>query len=226
MKELLPSYYFDLSRYAHRALFDPNEFVWNGLKNLKSYFSSLVLGKIEVEISDGVFLEDPQLISIGLGTKIEPGAYIKGPCVIGANCVIRHGAYIRGYLLAGKGCVIGHDTEVKHSIFLDGVHAAHFNYVGDSILGNKTNLGAGVKCANLKLDHQPVIVSYLGKKIETGMQKLGAIVGDGSQIGCNAVINPGSCLGMEVKSHPCVNLSGFFPSGFSIKGDLKVYRDA
>jgi NDP-sugar pyrophosphorylase family protein len=224
MDRLLPSYYFALSCYAHREVFNSKEAVWNGLKNLKSYFSMLSLGNIEVDIPAGVTVEDPHLISIGKGTTIEPGAYIKGPCVLGPACVVRHGAYIRGYLLAGERCVIGHDTEVKHSIFLNGVHAAHFNYVGDSILGNEVNLGAGTKCANLKLDQKPIFVSFLSQKIETGMKKLGAIMGDFCQIGCNVVMNPGTCLGKEVECYPCVNISGFFPSGVSIKGEVQVYH--
>ena len=223
MNEFYPSYYFDLADFSHRALFQSKAFVWNGLKDLTAYLSSLPLGKIESKIPEGVFLEDAHLVSIGKETRIEQGAYIKGPCFIGARCTIRHGAYIRGNVLVGDRCVIGHDTEVKHSILLNEAHAAHFNYIGDSILGSRTNLGAGVKCANLKLDRQPVQLLFPGQKIETGMGKLGAIIGDGTEIGCNAVTNPGTCLGKEVRCHPCLNVGGFFPSHSSIRGVVHTY---
>jgi UDP-N-acetylglucosamine diphosphorylase / glucose-1-phosphate thymidylyltransferase / UDP-N-acetylgalactosamine diphosphorylase / glucosamine-1-phosphate N-acetyltransferase / galactosamine-1-phosphate N-acetyltransferase len=223
MKELFASYYFDLTKFQHATLFDSNSYAWNALKKLKEYFFSLSLGKIEVEIPKGVFLEDAHLISIGEGSCIEPGAYIKGPCFLGTNCTVRHGAYIRGNLLAGDGCVIGHGTEVKHAILLNEAHAAHFNYIGDSILGNGSNLGAGVKCANFKLDKGSVEVKFKNQKIETGMRKLGAIIGDETQIGCNSVMNPGTFLGKSTQCHPCINVGGFFPSNSRIKGKTHLF---
>ena len=108
---------------------------------------------------------------------MEPGAYIEGPCVIGKACQIRHSAYVRPYVVTGDRCIIGHSSEVKHSILLDGAQAPHFNYVGDSILGNGVNLGAGVICANFRLDHREVIVEIEGNRHETGLRKFGAIVG-------------------------------------------------
>lgn len=205
--------FFKTEDYAHQALFTNTTFVWEALKHLREYFKQLSLGKIEVEIPFGAFLVNPEQISIGKGSVVEPGAYIKGPCVIGERCTIRQGAYIRGDLLAGNDCVIGHTTEVKHAIFLNGVHAAHFAYVGDSILGHRVNLGAGTKCANLRLDNQEVVIHYAGKRYETGLRKFGAIIGDDCQTGCNSVTNPGTLLGPKVCCYPCLNIGGVIMSG-------------
>lgn len=213
--------FFSLDSYSHASLFEGCQYPWEALDHLKDYLRSLELGKIEIDIPSTVHLVDSHLISIGSGTIIEPGAYIQGPCSIGKNCVIRHGAYIRGDVLIGDSCVIGHDTEVKHSIFFNEVSAAHFNYVGNSILGNKSNLGAGVKCANLRLDHQPVFVIAQGERIDTGLHKLGAIIGDGAQVGCNCVLNPGTVLGKNSFCFPCLNIYGYVPESGKVKPAMK-----
>lgn len=222
-ESLKTEFFFLLSAYAHAELFSDCEHVWLALKKLPRYLAGAVLGNIEVEIPAGVYLEKPELISIGKGTKIEPGAFIRGPCIIGKDCVVRHGAYIRGDFITGDKCIIGHATEVKSSIFLNEVHAAHFAYVGDSILGNRVNLGAGTKCANLKLDNSPVAIHLEGKpKIATGMRKLGAIIGDDSQLGCNSVTNPGTLLGQKVFCYPCLNIGGVIPSYRVVKSSEKL----
>jgi NDP-sugar pyrophosphorylase family protein len=201
--------FFDLTDFAHAALFDKCQYPWEALSHLSAYLKAERLGKIEVEVPDGVFLVHPSTISIGPGTIIEPGAYIHGPCLIGANCTIRHGAYIRGDVLCGNGCIIGHSTEIKHSIMLNGAMAPHFNYVGDSILGNRVNLGAGVICANLRLDRAPVKIRSGDHVIPTNLKKLGAIIGDNAQVGCNCVLNPGTLLGKNSLFLPCQNISGY-----------------
>lgn len=216
------SYFFDLSSYEHASIFGQDLTPWTALSLIKSYLLSLTLGEIKGEVSSGAYLINPELISIGEGTIVEPGAYIQGPCWIGKNCTIRHGAYIRGSVLTGDECVIGHDTEVKNSIFLNQAHAAHFAYVGDSILGNHTNLGAGTKCANFKLDKGTVSICYKGQKIQTGLRKFGAILGDHTQIGCNSVTNPGTLVGQAVRCYPCTNIGGFIPSYSIVKADVKV----
>ncbi len=215
------NYFFSLQDFSHRLIFEGCQYPWEALTKLQSYLQSQTLGKIEIDIPTTVHLIRPELISIGRGTVIEPGAYIEGPCIIGENCVIRHGAYIRENVIVGNSCVIGHDTEVKHSIFLNHSSAAHFNYVGDSIIGNHVNLGAGVKCANLRLDHQPIYVVAQGERINTQLNKLGAIVGDGAQVGCNCVINPGTVLGKSSFCFPCLNVYGFIPEGGKVKPGLK-----
>jgi UDP-N-acetylglucosamine diphosphorylase / glucose-1-phosphate thymidylyltransferase / UDP-N-acetylgalactosamine diphosphorylase / glucosamine-1-phosphate N-acetyltransferase / galactosamine-1-phosphate N-acetyltransferase len=217
-----PEYFFDLAGYKHAAVFDGSLYVWEAVTNIETYLKNLVLGRLEGKISPMAFLVDPEFISIGKNTTVEPGAYIKGPCVIGENCTIRQGAYIRGNCIAGDHCVIGHGTEVKNALFFDHAHAAHFAYVGDSILGNRVNLGAGTKCANLKMDKTEVAVEIEGEKLFTGRKKLGAIVGDDSQIGCNAVLNPGTLLGKNVSCYPCINVGGFIASNQLVRDPMKV----
>lgn len=216
-----PNEFFSHMNPKIAPLFHSEKPVWTALQLLEEYLLSLKLGNIEVEIPNGSFLVDSHLISIGKGTVVEPGAYIRGPCVIGENCVIRHGAYIRSTLLAGDGCVIGHDTEVKNAIFFDKAHAAHFSYIGDTVLGYAVNMGAGAICSNLKLDSSNVTVFFDGRKIDTGLRKFGAIIGDESRVGCNAVLNPGTIMGTQVLCHPCLNVGGYIPPKSLLKAETK-----
>lgn len=133
-------------------------------------------------------------ISIGKGVLIESGAMVKSPSIIGDMCEVRQGAYVRGYCLAGKRCVLGHTTEIKHSIFLNDAKAGHFAYLGDSILGNNANLGAGTKFANLKFLPGNVFITHEGEKIDTDRRKFGGILGDNCQTGCNSVTSPGTLM--------------------------------
>lgn len=133
-------------------------------------------------------------INIGKGVLIESGALIKAPAIIGDYSEIRQGAYLRGHCLIGKRCVVGHTTECKHSIFFNDAKAGHFAYLGDSILGNNVNLGAGTKCANLRFLPGNVVVKTLAGSIDSGLRKLGAIMGDNTQTGCNAVTSPGTLM--------------------------------
>jgi len=198
---LSPQELFDLSRFAHRAIFEGLEDVWQALDRLPEYLGSCVEWNILGEVAPGAVLEGP--VFLGAGSVVEPYAVIRGPAVIGANCEIRHGAYLRGGVLLGDECVVGHCSEVKSSIMLDGAKAPHFNYVGDSILGNHVNLGAGTICANLRLDGREVKVRLGrgdGQGARTGRRKLGAIIGDGARIGCNVVLNPGVVIPGESRT--------------------------
>lgn len=222
MDHFLP-YFFDLTNFPFKELFNHCPFPWSALQKIESFLLEYRLGMIEGTVSPQAYIVDPHLISIGKGSVVEPGAYIKGPCLIGKNCTIRHGAYIRGNFIAGDGCVIGHDTEVKNSIFLQGALAGHFAYVGDSIIGNKANLGAGTKCANLKLDHETISIQFPGQQtIDTGMRKFGALIGDNCQLGCNSVTNPGTLMGQGVKCYPCINVGGFIPTNSTVKPASKA----
>jgi bifunctional N-acetylglucosamine-1-phosphate-uridyltransferase/glucosamine-1-phosphate-acetyltransferase GlmU-like protein len=155
-------------------------------------------------------------IRIGKGVLIEPGAFIKSPTIIGDQTEVRHDAYIRGNCLIGKNCVVGHVTEVKHSIFLDGAKAGHFAYLGDSILGNQVNLGAGTKLANLRFIKGDVGIVTSGGQVKTGLRKLGAILGDHVQTGCNTVTNPGTLLGKKSMVIPNTTV----PSGYHRESSL------
>jgi bifunctional N-acetylglucosamine-1-phosphate-uridyltransferase/glucosamine-1-phosphate-acetyltransferase GlmU-like protein len=136
-------------------------------------------------------------IDIGKGALVEGGSLIKSPAIIGECTEVRQGAYLRGYCLTGKRCVVGHTTEVKHSIFLNDAKAGHFAYLGDSILGQDANLGAGTKFANLKFLGGNVSIRTENGLVDTGRRKFGAILGDGAQTGCNSVTNPGTIIGQE-----------------------------
>ncbi|HEV8052372.1 MAG TPA: UDP-N-acetylglucosamine diphosphorylase [Parachlamydiaceae bacterium] len=221
MKELSAESFFDTTSYQHSQLFENQNLVWKALGQIETYLSSLKLGQVEIDVPAGAFLIDAHLISIGKGSVIEPGAYIKGPCILGKNCTVRQGAYIRGNLIAGDHCVIGHDTEIKNAILLDHVHAAHFAYVGDTILGNRVNLGAGTKCANLKFNKQSITVQFQDKNIDTGLKKFGAIIGDDVQTGCNVVLNPGTILGKHVWCSPAMNISGVIPAHAFVKNNIQ-----
>ncbi len=222
MDPFSPFEYFDLPSFAHFSLFDENEPVWLVLKKIERYLLSLPLGNILGTVEAGAYLVNPETISIGKGSVVEPGAYIAGPCVIGENCQIRHGAYIRGNVLTGNRCVIGHATEVKNSIFFNGAKAGHFAYIGDSILGNHVNLGAGTKCANLRFDNHHVPVIWSGRRIDSGLKKFGAILGDDVQTGCNSVTNPGTLMGKESCLGPCATASGVIPKKYVVKAPKTV----
>ena len=163
-------------------------------------------------ILPGAFLSNDKII-IGPGTIVEPGAFIKGPAIIGSHSEIRQGAYIRGDCLVGNRCVVGHTTEMKGSIMLDGAKAAHFAYVGDSILGKEVNLGAGTKLANLKMIAGSIIVTVDKKRYDTGRRKLGAILGDHTETGCNSVTSPGTLMGPSSVVYSGVAVpGGYYPS--------------
>ena len=174
---------------------------------LKVYKEGNQLEGASVIMAGAVFMGDR--IHIGKGVFIESGALIQSPAIIGDQTEVRQGAYMRGYCLIGKKCVVGHVTEVKHSIFLDGAKAGHFAYLGDSILGNEVNLGAGTKLANLRFTSGNVQVKTPDKIIDTGLRKFGAILADDVQTGCNSVTSPGTLLGKKSMLLPNVNA----PSG-------------
>lgn len=203
--------FFSLQDFTHASIWEKNSQPWHPLLKLNNFFCATSLGKIEVDLPQTVHLKNSQLISIGKNTEVEPGVYIQGPCIIGENCTIRHGAYLREHVLTGSNCVIGHSTEVKHSVLLNGVHAAHFAYIGDSIIGNHVNLGAGVKCANFRLDQKEIFLPIGKEKVKTGLKKMGAIIGDFTQVGCNSVLNPGTIIGKESICYPVLSLKGYIP---------------
>lgn len=159
-------------------------------------------------------------VYIAEGATVEPTAFIQGPCIIGPKAEVRHGAYIRGNAWIGAKAVVGHTTEVKGAVFFDGAKAGHFAYVGDAILGRETNLGAGTKLANLKLKGDVVTIKHPvnGTLIPTGLRKLGAIMSDHSQTGCNSVLSPGTVLMQNTAVLPCVHFHGTLLKGLATKG--------
>jgi NDP-sugar pyrophosphorylase family protein len=210
--------YFDLTRFAHAVLFAGDEPCWTALNRLQSYVEAHLQPRILGEVASGAHLVSAD-IQIGEGTVVEAGAFIRGPVIIGRNCEIRHGAYIRGNTLVGDDCIVGHTTEVKDSILLDGAKAGHFAYIGDSILGNQVNLGAGTKLANFKLTADEVVLRLPEGRRTTGRRKLGAILGDECQTGCNSVTSPGTLLGKKSFVYPCVSVrAGAYPARSRLTG--------
>jgi bifunctional N-acetylglucosamine-1-phosphate-uridyltransferase/glucosamine-1-phosphate-acetyltransferase GlmU-like protein len=181
---------------------------------LKVYRDGQLLVGASLLMSGSVFMGER--IAIGKGVIVESGALIKSPAVIGDCNEVRQGAYLRGYCLTGRGCVLGHVTEVKHSVFLDHAKAGHFAYVGDSILGNHVNLGAGTKLANLRFTQGEIPVKIPDGQINSGLRKFGALLGDHVQTGCNSVTNPGTILGKRSFVLP----NSTVPSGFHCNSTL------
>ncbi len=197
---------FDLQDFSHKELFG-EEFPWQALERLDSYIKKQFDSAAVDENCD----QFPG-VHVGEGTTIAPGAVIEGPAIIGRDCSIGHGAYIRGGTILGDRVHVGHAAEIKHSIIMNDAAIAHLNYIGDSILGNMVNISGGAICANFRLDKQPVTVRHGDERHETGLEKLGALVGDGSNVGVNAVLNPGTVLGQSVVVHPLQNVSGTHPA--------------
>ncbi|HEY8487227.1 MAG TPA: hypothetical protein VIL11_07520 [Limnochordales bacterium] len=205
-----PRFFFQLEGFAHRDLFHGVQYVWEALQRLPQYLAARLRPRLAGRIYPGAYVGEQ--VELGEGCVVEPGAVILGPAIVGPGTVVRQGAYLREYCLVGAGCVVGHATEMKGSVLLDGAQAPHFNYVGDSILGRRVNLGAGTKLSNLKNDGSPVAVrGPQGERIATGMRKLGAILGDGVALGCNCVTNPGTLVGPESLVYANLVVRGFVP---------------
>ena len=210
-----PGDLFDLGQTAHAALFEGCEHAWDALKRLKAYIDSLVQTPPGQARRARVLIGD--LVLIGEGTVIEDGVMIKGPAIIGRNCEIRHNAYIREHVIIGDDCVVGNACEFKHSLLFNHSVVPHFSYVGDSILGYKAHLGAGVKISNVKLMPGNVAVLKDGTVVDTGLRKFGALLGDNTDIGCNSVLNPGSIIGRGSVVYPNTNWRGILPANMIVK---------
>jgi NDP-sugar pyrophosphorylase family protein len=244
---------FDLARTAHSRLFAYLDLPWEALPALDAYLDMLLA---EDPLADGIDLErgagrdgggDSLIrgdLRVGSRTRIEPGvriegtvhigadcvvetgAYIRGPAWIGDRCEVRQGAYLRGVVLAGDGAVLGHASEFKRCVLLEGAQVPHFNYVGDSILGVKAHIGAGVILSNVRLDKRSVRAALLGAEaagigeagmagggarpayLDTGLEKFGALLGDACEVGCNSVLNPGTILGARCRVAPVSRVKG------------------
>jgi NDP-sugar pyrophosphorylase family protein len=210
---------FDLAQTGHAAIFDGCNYAWEALKNIEPYLAS-VPRQNPPKRFPGASIGDR--VIIGEGTIVEPGAMIKGPAIIGKNCQIRHNAYIRENVLIGDNCVVGNASELKNALLFNGAQAPHYNYIGDSILGYKAHTGAGVICSNLKSLPGNVTVMLDGRPLDTGLRKFGALIGDGAEVGCNSVLNPGSILGRGAVIYPGVNWRGVLPANSIAKNKAEV----
>lgn len=163
-----------------------------------------------------------EFVWVGKGTVIDRSVLIKGPAIIGRDCELRHSAFIRENVLVGDRAVIGNSTEIKNSILMTGAQAPHFNYVGDSILGHKAHIGAGVILSNLKSTGGTVRVKYNNESIETGLRKFGAILGDNVEVGCNSVLNPGTVIGKNSIVYPLCSVRGVIPENSIYKSSGQI----
>ncbi len=208
-------YYFKTDTFLYSEIFHDCEFVWDALKKLKGYIDDNLVPEIRGEVMEGAFVSSK--VYVAEGAVIEPFAMIKGPAIIGPGAFIAQGAYIREYCIIGQSAVVGHDTELKGAIMLNNAKAPHFSYVGDSILGNDVNLGAGTKISNLKNNGSNIIVSIEGHNYDTGLSKFGTIIGDRVNIGCNTVTNPGTLIGPGTHVYPNALLRGIYPAEHIVK---------
>ncbi len=225
---LRPDDFFEINDELTAELFAGCDFVWQALWRLEENIERLLGNKQTIlgTVMKGAYLSD-RPIYLAEGARIEPGAYVEGPAYIGPGAVVRHGALVRNHVVLLSGSTLGHACEAKHSIFLPGAVAAHFNYVGDSIIGQRVNLGAGTKLSNLTLvstkdpqtKKRPFIRLKVGEQeYDTGLAKLGAILGDGAQTGCNAVLNPGCLVGRNTLVYANLSLrKGYYPPNSIIK---------
>ncbi len=198
-----------LTRFA--AHFSADVPPWDWLKQIGAALAAQDLGAVSSSSARpaGIHLEGA--VFIHPTVKLPAHATIIGPAWIGARTEIRPGAFVRGNVIVGEGCILGNSCEFKNCLLMDGVQVPHFSYVGDSILGNGAHFGAGVICSNLRLDQQPIVVRLPDATYETGLKKFGAIVGDNAEVGCNAVLNPGTLLGPRALVMPAMAFTGYLP---------------
>ena len=193
-----------------KELFNSCEYPWEMLPKIKDYAKSLIASGIPG------FTKYADDVLIGENVKIYPNVYIQGPAIIGHNTEIRPGAFIRGSIITGSNCVLGNSSEFKNCVLLDKVQAPHYNYVGDSVLGNHAHMGAGSICSNLKADGKNIVVRG-EENYETGLRKIGGILADNADIGCGSVINPGTIVGKDTSVYPLTSLRGVIPRGCIVK---------
>ncbi len=210
-----PTDFFDLQHTEHRVIFDNVEFVWQALSKIAPYLQFRLKPEILGKTIGKPFISNA--VYIGEGTVIEQGAMIKGPAWIGNNCELRNGCYIRENVIIGNGVVAGNSCEFKNCLIFDEAQIPHYNYVGDSILGYKAHLGAGVILSNVKLDKSNVTIPGPGGTFSTGLRKFGAVVGDHAEVGCNSVLSPGSLIGKNSVLYPGSQWRGFLPSNHIAK---------
>lgn len=195
---------FDLKETIAGDIFNGVEYPWEVLGKIHEFISEL--GK---KLSEEEYAKKGDSIWIAKSAKIAPTAVINGPVIIGKNTEIRHCAYIRGNAIIGEDAVVGNSTEIKNVILFNRVQVPHYNYIGDSILGYKSHFGAGAITSNVKSDKTPVVIKYNGNSVETGLIKMGAIVGDNVEVGCNSVLNPGTVIGRESVIYPLSMVRGY-----------------
>lgn len=221
MKHLYTTALFDLSHTLAAPLLESCTYPWQALPRLGEFITSL--GK---ELDPALFDNPAENVWIAKTAKVAPTASITGPVIICDAAEIRQCAYIRGNAVIGAGSVIGNSCEVKNAIIFDSVQVPHFNYVGDSILGFRSHMGAGAVTSNVKSDRTPVVIHSGDAATETGLRKMGAMLGDGVEVGCNSVLNPGTVIGRGSRIYPLSSVRGFVPENsiFKAAGNVTAIR--
>lgn len=208
--------FLDLSQTSAEKLFEEIYYPWEVLPLIKNYI--IETGK---SLSPSKFDEVKENVWISKNACVSPTAFIQAPTIIEENTEVRHCAFIRGSVIIGKNCVVGNSTEVKNSVIFNNVQIPHFNYVGDSVMGYRSHMGAGSIISNVKSDKSNVSVKFKDKKIDTELRKFGAIVSDFVEIGCNAVLNPGTIIGRNSSVYPTSMVRGFLEENSILKNSGK-----
>ena len=210
---------YDLTHTQAKEYLAGFTYPWEALGGISDFIVSLgaALSEEYTQVAETVWVHKT--------AKIAPSAYIAGPCIIGADTEVRHCAFIRGSALVGEGCVVGNSTELKNVILFDGVQVPHYNYVGDSILGYKAHMGAGSITSNVKSDKSLVVI-HGERDIPTGIKKVGAMLGDFVEVGCNSVLNPGTVIGRNSNVYPTSCVRGVVPeNSIYKKNDVIVVKE-
>lgn len=209
---------FDLEHTMAKSYLEQFEYPWQALNGIKDLILELgpKLGEEYTQVSPTVWVHKT--------AEVAPSAFVGGPCIIGANTEVRHCAFIRGSALVGENCVVGNSTEVKNVILFDHVQIPHFNYAGDSILGYKVHMGGGTMTSNVKSDKSAVTVRNGDERIETGLKKFGAILGDHVEVGANTLLNPGAVVGRNSIIYPMACVRGVVPENSIWKNDGRVVK--
>jgi NDP-sugar pyrophosphorylase family protein len=208
---------YDLKETIAKELFEGKTYPWEVLPEIKTFI--IMLGE---SLPADKFDRREGNIWIAKSAKIYPNATIIGPCIIDEETEVRPGAFIRGNAIVGKKCVVGNSTELKNVILFNNVQVPHYNYVGDSVLGFKSHMGAGAVTSNVKSDKTLVVVKNGDERIETGLKKFGAMLGDEVEVGCNSVLNPGTVIGRHSNVYPTSSVRGFVPSNHIFKDPFHV----
>lgn len=219
MKDITVKDLLDLSETIASDLFDTNENPWDVLPKIHDFI--LELGK---KLPEELFEKRGEDIWIAKSAKIAPTACLNGPLIVDEEAEIRHCAFVRGNAIVGKGAVVGNSTELKNVVLFNKVQVPHYNYVGDSILGFKSHMGAGSITSNVKSDKTLVSVKNGSEIIETGLKKMGAILGDYVEVGCNSVLNPGTIIGRNSNVYPTSCVRGVIPANSIYKCRTEIAK--
>ena len=208
---------FDLNETIAAELFEGLTYPWEALPKIGDF-----IVKLSQSLPQDKFVQHGENVWISKTAKVFPSAYIHGPAIIDEDAEIRHCAFIRGNAIVGKGAVVGNSTELKNVILFNNVQVPHYNYVGDSILGYKAHMGAGSITSNVKADKKLVVIKNGDKKIETNMKKVGAMLGDYAEIGCNSVLNPGTIIGKNTNVYPLSSVRGVIKPNLIYKSQTNI----